>query len=255
MSDQPAPPLRRNPVFRDSMAVAATTGAYGISFGAIGLAGGLSLVQTMVLSLLMFSGGSQYGLVGVIAGGGSPWAGAATAVMLGARNMFYGLRLATLLRVRGWRRVLAAQVVIDESSAMSLGRENDRQARLGFYATGIGIYVLWNLGTLVGAIGASALGDPAVLGLDAAAPCAFLALLVPRLRGATQPGARRRGPSPAVTMALAAAALAVALTPVLPVGLPVLAAALFGIAVGAWPGRVRPDAAPDASVPVDGDAP
>ena len=212
------------------MAVAATTGAYAVSFGAIGLAGGLDIWQAMALSLLMFSGGSQYGLVGVIAGGGSPWAGAATAIMLGARNMFYGLRLASLLKVRGWRRLAAAQIVIDESSAMSLGRETEEQARLGFYSTGIGIYILWNVGTLIGAVGASALSDPGVLGLDAAAPCAFIALLAPRLKG--------REPW---VVALAAAALAIALTPLLPPGLPVLAAAVFGIVVGSWS---RPTPAP-----------
>ena len=214
----------RTPVLRDSMGVAVATGAYGISFGAISASGGLSIWLTMALSLLMFSGGSQFGMVGVIAGGGSPWAGAATAVMLGARNALYGLRLSTLLDVRGWRRVLTSQVVIDESSAMSMGRASVRAGRLGFYATGIGVFVLWNLGTLIGAVGASTLSDPGVLGLDAAAPAAFIALLAPRLRG-REPWA----------IALAAALIAVITTPLVPPGIPVLIAAAFGIAVGAWP--------------------
>lgn len=217
-------PAERKSVLRDSMGVALATGTYGISFGAISAAGGLNIWITMTLSLLMFSGGSQFGLVSVIAGGGSPWAGAATAIMLGARNALYGLRLSALLDVRGWRRALASQVVIDESSAMSMGRNSVRAERLGFYATGVGVFVLWNLGTLIGAIGASALSDPGVLGLDAAAPAAFIALLAPRLRG-REPWA----------IALIAALIAVITTPLVSPGIPVLIAAAFGIVVGSWP--------------------
>jgi predicted branched-subunit amino acid permease len=144
--------------------------------------------------------------------------------MLGARNALYGLRLAPLLELRSWRRLLAAQVIIDESSAMSMGRSSPGTARLGFYATGIGVFVLWNVGTAVGAVGASALSDPAALGLDAAAPAAFLALLAPRLRG-REPWA----------IAAAAAVIAVATTPLVPPGVPVLVAAAVGIAVALWP--------------------
>jgi len=214
----------RKAVLRDSIGVSVATGAYGISFGAISAAGGFDIWQTMALSLLMFSGGSQFSLVGVVAGGGSAWAGAATAVMLGARNALYGLRLSTLLRSRSWRRILTAHVVIDESSAMSLGRESVRGGRLGFYATGIGVFTLWNVGTLVGDVGASVLSDPSVLGLDAAAPAAFLALLAPRLRDRES-----------WAIAIAAALVAVLTTPLVPPGIPVLIAAAFGIAVGARP--------------------
>lgn len=234
-SEQPRPPAHLPPpaqppaaeraaVIRDSMGVSIATGAYGISFGAISSAGDLTIWQTMALSLLMFSGGSQFGLVGVVAGGGSAWAGAATAVMLGARNSLYGLRLAPLLGLRTWRRVLTSQVIIDESSAMSMGRSSTRLARLGFYATGIGVFVLWNLGTAIGAVGASVLSDPDTLGLDAAAPAAFLALLAPRLRG-REPWAIAGG----------AAVVAVSTTPLVPPGVPVLLAAAFGIAVALWP--------------------
>ena len=212
------------------MGVAIATGAYGISFGAIALAGGLNFWQTMALSLLMFTGGSQFGLIGVVAGGGAPLAGAATAIMLGARNALYGLRLSELLDVHGGRRLLAAQLVIDESTAMSIGRDSDRAARLGFYATGIGVFVLWNLGTAVGVIGASWLSDPRLLGLDAAAPAAFLALLAPRLRGGE-----------AWAVAAAAALVALVAVPFVPVGVPVLIAALVGVVAGLLPGRARPD--------------
>ena len=196
-------PVRRE-IVRESMAIAVATGAYGISFGAISLAAGLNVWQTMALSALMFTGASQFGLVGVVAGGGAPLAGAATAIMLGARNALYGLRMSELLQVRGLRRFGAAQLVIDESTAMAIGRWTAvRESRLGFYATGMAVFVLWNLGTLIGVLGASWLSDPRVLGLDAAVPAAFLALLAPRLRDRESLGRRagrrpRRGPRRAV---------------------------------------------------------
>ena len=216
--------LTRSQVLRDAAGVAIATGAYAISFGAIALAGGLDFWQTMALSLLMFTGGSQFGLIGVVAGGGAPLAGAATAIMLGARNSLYGLRLSELLNVRGIRRLAAAHLVIDESTAMAIGRDSERASRLGFYATGIGVFVCWNIGTAVGLLGASWLSDPRLLGLDAAAPAAFLALLAPRLRGRE-----------AWAVALAAALVALIVVPFVPVGFPVLIAALVGVAVGLWP--------------------
>lgn len=212
-------------VFRDAVGVAVASGAYAVSFGAIAVSGGLNLWQTMALSLLMFTGASQFALVGVISGGGSPWSGVATALLLGARNAFYGLRLAGVLGLSGWRRAAAAQLVIDESSAMSF-RDERREQRIGFYATGIALFLCWNLGTAIGALGAAELSDPRVFGLDAAVPAAFLALLAPRLRG------RRRW-----ALALAGAGLAVATTPLLPPGIPVLVVGAFGVAVGARPPR------------------
>jgi predicted branched-subunit amino acid permease len=225
-------------VLRDAAGVAVATGAYAISFGAIALAGGLDFWQTMALSLLMFTGGSQFGLIGVVAGGGAPLAGAATAIMLGARNALYG-RLSELLNVRGGRRLLTAQLVIDESTAMAIGRDSVRAARLGFYATGIGVFVLWNIGTAVGVIGASWLSDPRLLGLDAAAPAAFLALLAPRLRGRET-----------WVVALTAALVALIAVPFVPVGFPVLIAALVGVVAGLLPQRRPVDtAAPTGDQP------
>ena len=154
---------------------------------------------------------------------------AATAILLGTRNVFYGLRISALLRLRGVRRLVGAELVIDESTAMSLAHGSDAANRLGFWSTGISVYVLWNLGTLVGAAGAQALSDPRGVGLDAAAPAAFLALLAPRVR--------RRS---AIALACGAAAAAVACVPVLPVGGPVLVAALIAIVVGAVSSRPEP---------------
>jgi predicted branched-subunit amino acid permease len=207
-------------VIRDAVGIGVATGAYAISFGAVSTASGLTVVQTCALSLLLFSGASQFALVGVLAVGGGAAAAAATALLLGSRNAFYGLRLSPLLRLHGVRRMAAAQLVIDESTAMAVGRDRDDLARLGFAATGVSVFALWNLGTLVGALGAKALSDPKVLGLDAAAPAAFVALLAPQLRG-----------SRAWTVLVAATAVALVLTPLTPAGVPVLAAAATALVV------------------------
>ncbi len=164
----------RDSVLRNAAGIGIATGAYALSFGAIATAAGLSVLQTCVLSLLMFTGASQYALVSVLGSGGAALTAAATALLLGTRNALYGLRLSSLLDVRGPRKLLAAQLVIDESTAMSLGRESDRANRLGFWATGGSVYVLWNLGTVIGALGAHALSNPKTVGLDAAAPAAFV---------------------------------------------------------------------------------
>jgi len=212
---------------RDALGVGVATGAYGLSFGAVAAAAELSVVQACALSLLMFTGASQFAFVGVVGAGGGVLASVLTAALVGSRNAFYGLRLADLLGVRGRRRLLAAQLVIDESAAMAVGREDPGTARLAFWATGISVFVLWNLATLAGALGASAVADPAVLGLDAAAPAAFLALLAPALRG------RRM-----LAVALGAAGVALAATPLTPAGVPVLLAAALAVAAGlARPGR------------------
>lgn len=212
----------RRAVLRNAAAIALTTGAYALSFGAVGVAGGLSVTQTCVLSLLMFSGGSQYAFVGVLGGGGAAGSAISVALLLGGRNAFYGIRLAPLLGVRGVRRVLASQFVIDETTAMTVGQGSRPMQRYAFWSTGLMLFVLWNLGTLVGALGAGALADPRVLGMDAAAPAAFLALLWPRLRE-----------SGTVPVALAGAAVCLAAVPFVPAGVPILLAAGVAIVAGA----------------------
>lgn len=214
-------PSRRRTIVRDGVTIGLVTGAYGVSFGAVAVAAGLSVLQACALSLLMFTGGSQFAMVGTIAGGGQPLAGAATAVLLGVRNAFYGLQLSPRLGLRGARRLVGAQLVIDESAAMGSTPEDDAEGRLGFWVTGASVFVLWNLATLAGALGAAALEDPGVLGLDVAGPAAFVALLSPRLRG-RRPWA----------VALAAAAVAVSVAPVVPAGVPVLVAAGVAVAAG-----------------------
>src|SRR6478672_5179002 len=187
----------RAAVVRDAVGIGVATGAYALSFGAISTAAGFSVIQTCILSLAMFTGASQFALVGVVGTGGAASAGVATAVLLGTRNALYGVRLAPLLHPAGLRRLGAAHLIIDESTAMATARDDPRAGRLGFWATGLAVFVCWNTGTAIGALGGRALADPSAFGLDAAAPAAFLALLAPRLRGRS-----------ARTTALAAAAAA-----------------------------------------------
>src|SRR5437588_67921 len=165
----------RKGIVRDALGIAIASGAYAISFGAISSAAGLSVLQTCALSVLMFTGASQCARVGVIGGGGSVWAGAAAAALLGSRNALYGLRLSSLLGVRGRRRVIAAHFVIDETTAMAIARDDPSLSRFAFWATGLALFVLWNIGTLAGALAAHAFSNPRVLGLDAALPAALVA--------------------------------------------------------------------------------
>ncbi len=235
MPAPPPPAGNRGSVVRDGIGVGIATGLYGTSFGAIAVGSGLSVAQTCVLSLLMFTGASQFALVGVIAAGGSPVAASATALMLGSRNTLYGLRVASLLGWVGVRRAGAAHLLIDESTAMTVNRPTRELARTGFLATGLAVFTLWNTFTLVGAIAGEALGDPRTYGLDAAVGAAFLALLWPRLSD-------RRNQ----LVALLAVAVALGLVPVTAAGVPVLAAAGVALLVGALSRRPDPTELPEA---------
>jgi len=216
--------------WRMSLSVGLSVAAYGISFGALSVAAGLDVWQTSVLSLLMFSGGSQFALIGVLAGGGvavGPSAIAA-ATLLGARNTLYAIRMSPIIGPGFLKRVAAGQLTIDESTAVATAQTTLRAQRIGFWATGLIIFVGWNLTTLLGALVGDLLGDVRQYGLDAAAAAAFLGLLWPRLKE-LQP----------IVVAIGAAVVATVLTPWLPPGLPILAAALVAIIVGAfnWFGR------------------
>jgi predicted branched-subunit amino acid permease len=211
----------RRRIVRDAVGVGLAVGAYGLSFGAIATAAGLSVLQACALSLLLFSGGSQFAYVGAIASGAGPVAAVVSAVLLGSRNSLYGLRLAPLLRVRGARRLAAAQLTIDESAAMAVAQDTPPRSRLAFWATGASVFVFWNLATLIGAVGAQSISDPKVLGLDAAVGAAFLALVAPRLREAGAP-----------TVFAVGALVALAVTPLVGYGLPVLLAAVAAVAAG-----------------------
>lgn len=214
-------------VIRDSLSISIAVGSYGAAFGVASVAAGLSLLQTCALSLLLFSGASQFAVAGVLGAGGSALSAIMASALLALRNGFYGARMAPLLQVRGVKRLLASQITIDESTAIALAHEQSSKedARKGFWLTGGGIYLFWNLATLLGALGANALGDPAQWGLDATIPAAFLGLLWPRL---TNTRAR--------LVAIGSVALALILTPLLSPGLPIIACVLIPIIAG-W--RVR----------------
>lgn len=230
MSDASLPAEQRRTIVGESLAVGVATGAYGISFGAVGVAAGLSVLQTCALSLLVFTGASQFALVGVVAAGGAPISGAMAAILLGTRNTLYGLRMAPLLAFHGWRRAAAAHVLLDESTAMAINRETRTAARLGFLTTGIAVFVLWNLATLGGALAGTTIGDPRTYGLDAAVGAAFLALLWPRL-------ADRRSR----VVAVVAAGVALGLVPLTAAGVPVLAAGGVALLAGVL-SRTKADA-------------
>lgn len=207
---------------RDGLGIAAAAGVYGVSFGVISVVSGLSPLQTCVLSLLMFTGASQFAFVGVIGSGGLAVSAVATALLLGIRNGLYGVRLAPTVNpaAGALRRLLVAHLVIDETTAMAIRHERPAPAREAFWTTGVALFVLWNAGTALGAFAGPVIGDPRTLGLDAAVPAAFVALLWPQLRDVT-----------ARLTAIAAAVLTGVLVPVTPIGIPVLAAT--GVAVAA----------------------
>jgi len=206
-----------------SLGVSLTVGAYGLAFGAASISAGFSVLQTCLLSLITFSGASQFALVGVVGAGGTALSAIATAALLGVRNMLYGLRMAPLVKAKGFKRVVAAQVTIDESTGVALSQEKlgEKAMLQGFWLTGIGVYIFWNLFTFAGAFGAQAIGDPAAWGLDAAVPAAFLGLLWPRLESKTDR-----------IVAVSAIALSLALSPFVAAGIPIIATTLLALIFG-----------------------
>jgi predicted branched-subunit amino acid permease len=205
------------------MAVAVPVGLYGAAFGAASISAGLDLLQTIALSSILFSGASQFAIVGVIGSGGGAIAAILASALLGIRNGFYALRMAPLLEARGLRRLIAAHITIDEATAVALAQDQEdrNSVRKGFWFTGIGVFIFWNLFTIVGALSASILEDPSKWGLDSAVPAAFLALLWPQLTS------RRLR-----IIALLAMVMALALSPFLAAGLPIISVVLIALIAG-----------------------
>lgn len=226
--DPREPLVERAEIVRAAIALAIYAAAFGLSFGAVSVASGLSVAQTMLLSAVLFSGASQFAFVGVVASG-SPFAAIPAALLLGVRNTFYGVTIAQILRPKGWRRFLSGHLSIDETAAMTIAQRSPRAKRFAFWASGAAMFLLWNAGSAAGALLGSVL-DTATFGLDAAAPAAFLALLWPALRTAR-----------ARWVAAGSVALALVLIPLVPPGVPVLAA--VAIAVLAGLAEVRKDKA------------
>ncbi|MGY1826355.1 MULTISPECIES: AzlC family ABC transporter permease [unclassified Blastococcus] len=221
----------RAETLRDAVGLGLAVGLYGVAFGAAADAAGLDLWQAVVLSAVMFTGASQFALIGVLGAGGSPLAAVGSALLLGTRNTVYGVRLVPLLRPRGaLRRAGSAHWVIDETTALALAAPDRALARLAFLVGGATLYLTWNVTTAVGALGAAALGGTARAALDAVVPAAFLALLWPRLgRGFAEPAVQRR-------VAVGGAVVALALTPYVPPGVQVVAA-VVAVALAGRPRR------------------
>jgi predicted branched-subunit amino acid permease len=214
----------RAAIIRDGVSIGIAVGAYAISFGALGTTSGLSVLQTQLLSLLLFSGASQFAVVSIVGAGGAAASAWASSALLGMRNGLYGLRLAPLLGAHGWRKPIAAHLTIDESTAMALANDDDADpshagARTGFWATGLSVFVFWNSATFIGAVAGSHISDPRVFGLDAAIPAGFAALVAPRLTTSVTRG-----------LALVCAVVATSASPWVRPGVPVLLAALIALA-------------------------
>lgn len=213
---------RRSTVTRNAVGVGLATGVYGISFGALAVTSGFNFAQTQVLSLGLFSGASQFAVVGIMGAGGGAIAAIATSSLLGVRNGLYALSIANVLKLKGIKKIFASQLTIDESTAMSIANnDHEEMSRWAFWATGISVFIFWNIATAIGAFGASFVADPKSLGLDAAVGAAFLALLWPRLVN-----------KQIRIVGILAGLLALGLTPFVQPGIPVLASVLIAIVMG-----------------------
>jgi predicted branched-subunit amino acid permease len=201
------------PYVRDAVVLALAVGVFGVSFGVLAAAAGLSLAKASAMSLLVFTGASQFAAIGVVAVGGSTGAALGSAFLLAARNAAYGLTLSPVVGEGRLRRVLGSQLVIDEAAAMAAAQDDQAARRGAFWVTGAAIFVTWNVGTVLGVLAGQAIGDPRTYGLDAAFPAGFVALIAPQLR-------HRDGRVAAAFGAL----IALALTPLTAAGLPIVLA-------------------------------
>ncbi|MEJ6493170.1 MAG: AzlC family ABC transporter permease [Actinomycetes bacterium] len=220
----------RKEIVGNALSIGLAVAMYGVSFGALGTTTGLTVLQTMALSLLMFTGASQFTLVSTLASGGTALTAVVASWLMGTRNAAYSMRMTAILKTKGVSRIVAVQLTIDESTAMGLAQDETsfegRASRLAFWATGLSVYLLWNLATFIGAVSATAIGDPKAFGLDAAIAAGLFALVWPQIKSRIE-----------ITAALGGALIALTLTPFVSPGIPVLAAALVAIIIGWTTGR------------------
>jgi predicted branched-subunit amino acid permease len=217
--------LVRRQIVTNATSIGFAVAMYGVSFGALGTTTGLTIPQTMALSLLMFTGASQFTLVSTLASGGTALTAVIASWLMGTRNAAYSMRMTPILKTSGPGRLVAVQLTIDESTAMGLAQDEEvfegRASRLAFWATGLSVYLLWNLATFIGAVSVSAIGDPKSFGLDAAIAAGLFALVWPQIKSRID-----------LLVALGGALTALAFTPLVSPGVPVLAAASVSIIVG-----------------------
>lgn len=174
-------------IWVDGVAIGGAIFFVGVAFGVLARSNGWSVAQACVMSLTVFTGASQFALVGILGAGGTVAAGVAGALLLASRNAVYGAVVSRWFPEGVMARAAVAQLVIDESTGLGAAQGDSLdqpapRARIGFLAGGLSVYIGWNLGTLLGAMVGRAVGDVGALGLDAAFPAVFLALLVPHLR-------------------------------------------------------------------------
>lgn len=195
--------------------------ALGISFGVLARSLGWGVVAPIVFSVIVFSGSAQFAVAAVLGAGGTVLPAVVAAVLLNARFLPMGVAIAPFLKGGPLRRALEGQALVDASWALA-NRGGGRFAREFFIGATVPQYAAWVGGTAIGVLAEDFIGDPERLGLDVIFPAFFLALLVAELRG----GGR------AVAVSLLGAALAIALVPFTPAGVPVIAAcaaALLGL--------------------------
>jgi branched chain amino acid efflux pump len=209
----------RDPLLSQAVAIAVAVGAFGVAFGVFAADTGLSLAKALALSGLVYGGSAQLAGVGVIAEGGTGAAAVLSGLLLSARNVAFGVALAPVLPRPLARRLAASQLIVDQSAAVALAEQDPARARRAFWLTSLWMLVLWLGGTAAG-WGLTGAVDVEAAGLDAAIPAVFVALLAPRLRR-----------PPEAATALAGAAIALALTPIAPAGVPILVASL-GVVAG-----------------------
>ena len=208
-------------VKRDSLSVGLAVGAAGVAFGAVAVADRFSVAQACFLSLVLFSGASQFSLVAVMSAGGSALSAIVTGTFLGGRNGLYGVRMAQILKLKGWKRALAAQITIDESTGVAIAQTEHEDQKTAFWYTGFGVYVFWNLFTLLGAVGAKAIGDTSAWGLDVASPAIFCAVLFPRLKERKM-----------LIASVLAFIWALSITELVPAGVPIISTVFIAALVG-----------------------
>lgn len=202
------------PMMMACLTLSAAVGVFGVSFGVASVSAGSSVLQTCAISILVFTGASQFSAVSVIGSGGSFGSALGGALLLAARNGVYGLAMSRRIEGSLGLRMLAAQMTIDETTAMSVAQPDPRAQRIAFWFTGAALYFFWNVGTLIGALAGNAL-DPTTYGLDVAFPAGFVAMLWPLLTDAR-----------ARLAALLGGLVCVVAIPITPVGVPILLSAL-----------------------------
>lgn len=223
--------LLRRRINRQAASVTAAVAPFGIVFGAAAATAGLTLVEAIGFSVFVFGGSSQFAAVEILGDGGSVVSAAIAGMLLNVRSLAFGVIMAPALAGAWWQRAWMSQLMIDESTAVGSAQSERRWRRYGYLAGGIGVFVVWNLTTIVGFLLFSEAGDLINdLGLDVAGPAAFLALLWPRLAS-----------RPQLAVAVVGALVALVLVPIAPAGVPILASMVAVLAARFVPDRTSAD--------------